>query len=153
MARIDRSPVLRYFHKQPGFTRVDVVIMLTCVAMLGAIAVPRLSSVSHENRYHQAVILSNSVENAAKQANAHWRANGKPSELQLNGGVVDMVNGYPSAATLSVLVDDDELSPFDFNDGSWQHAAVSRRQLCGVSYWPPAQSGYFPVIRSHLNDC
>ncbi len=153
MARIDCFPLARCLRQQSGFTRVDMVIMVTCAAMLAAVAVPRFTSVSQEYRYGQTVILSNSVENAARQANALWRANGKPSKLRLDSGVVDMINGYPSVATLSVLVEADELSSFDFNDGSWQHTAVSRRQLCGVSYWPPARSGDFPVIRSHLSDC
>ncbi len=151
--RITPQMASRRFSAQLGISRVDVVIIVMCIAMLAAVAMPRYVNSSQDTRHNQAVALSGSVESAVRRANAVWQASGEPRHLQFDRGTVEMVNGYPTAATLAALIDTDDLAAFDFNDGSWQHSGVSRRHLCGVSYWPPEQPGQAPVIRPHLGDC
>jgi len=136
-----------------GITRIDLAILVVCIAMLTVVAVPRYAGISHQSRYRQVLALSQSLTSAVRLADSIWNANGRPVQLQLQGGTIDMVNGYPTPATVSVLMNEPELAAFDFNDGSWQHAAVPRRRLCGVSYWPPARFGELPMIRTHLSGC
>ena len=151
--RITPQVASRRFFAQSGSTRVDVVIIVMCLVMLTVVALPRYVNVSQDTRHSQAITLSSSVESAVRRANTLWQASGEPQSLQFDNGTVEMVNGYPSAATLAVLMRAADLTVFDFNDGSWQHTGVSRRYLCGVSYWPPDRSGQLPVIQSYLSDC
>jgi len=139
--------------RQSGIQRIDLAILLSCLMMLGAVAVPRIMTTTEQSRRELAVTLSESIANASRQLHSIWLEAGQPAGLVLDGDAIEMVNGYPSPDAVSSLLEPDEQDAFSFNDGSWQHQSVSRRSLCGVSYWPPARPGDPPVIESHLGGC
>jgi MSHA pilin protein MshA len=76
--------------RQRGFNVVEVA----------GFAVPRFISLEAEARAASRDALAGSVRSAAALAHALWLAGGRPSSVTMDGRVVAIVNGYPSAASI-----------------------------------------------------
>lgn len=133
--------------------RVDLIVLLVCFGMLAVLAVPRHLNLSSDVRRSAAGHLARSVVNSVEFAHSLWRAEDGPSELVGPRGVVDMVNGYPTAATVDRLLEDPEMMGFNFQAGQWQHAQAPAGDVCAVVYQPPNYFGDTPVIQTDLSGC
>lgn len=133
-------------------TRVDAVILVAIVAMAAAIAVPRQSGLASEARRGQVAALARSAESAARLAHSQWEARGRPPAVPGSRGLIAMVNGYPSAATLPLLLAEAETAPFVHEAGAFRHAEAGAAG-CGVQYAPPADSGAPPRITATTDGC
>jgi hypothetical protein len=121
--------------------------------MLAAVAVPRQQVLTARNLRTEASLLAESVRSAAQLGHTLWQAQGEPPVLQLDRGAVHMVNGYPAADDLSLLLEPAEAMAFSHDGGSWQHHERDDDSPCGVSYAPPLASAPEPIVRLRVSGC
>jgi hypothetical protein len=154
MLRVPGTQSWKYLPtRMHGALRVDLVVLSTCFAMLAVVAVPRHLSISSEARLADASHLALSVESAVSLAHSVWEAQSGPSTLNLPRGRVRMVNGYPSATTVQLILDDAETADFEFHAGRWQHRDLGPGRTCGVAYEPPAAPALLPKIETLYRGC
>ncbi len=128
-------------------------MLVSCLAVLAALAVPRQIQLAADTRKSQTLALAGSVASAANLANAFWAAADEPTVMMFPGGEVSMINGYPSAATITRTLRPAEMSAFSFANGAWQHRDSKASTACGVRYTPPITLGNPPVVEIADRDC
>jgi hypothetical protein len=133
-------------------SRVDVVVVIACLAAGTFAAVPRHVRLAADARLDDVEALTRSATTAARLAHARWLAAGEPPTIEGPRGVVAMTHGYPSSATMPLTLAEAETATFVYGDGMWRHRAVPDR-ACGVAYSPPAVAGQNPAVTSHTRGC
>lgn len=134
-------------------SRVDVLILIACLGAGTVVAVPRHARLTADSRIDEVTALTRSATMAAQLAHARWLAAGEPPILDGPRGVVAMTYGYPSAATLPLMLADAETSTFVYAAGVWQHGSLRGSRPCGVAYSPPAAPGQNPAINARTSGC
>jgi len=137
----------------PGIGRLDLVVVVTCLGALAAVAVPRQRDVTAETRRTEISALADSIRGAARFGHSLWQAGGAPEVLEAEHGRVAIVNGYPAADDLALLLEEPETMAFTHAGGAWQHRGLGPDRPCGVSYAPPARPGKAPDVRLILAGC
>lgn len=133
--------------------RLDLALAVACLGLLATFAVPRQQALTAQSQRTEVGALTESVRSAAGLAHALWQAQGQPAVLELERGAVRMVNGYPAAGDLALLLEPPETMAFNHAAGDWQHRDRDAASPCGVSYRPPAQGGSEPLVRVLLSGC
>lgn len=126
---------------------------MACLAAGAVFAVPRHVSIARHSRAAEVSALALGATTAAQLAHARWLAAGQPPTIQGARGLVAMSNGFPSAATLPLMLADSETMAFAYDTGTWRHRAVGADQSCGVAYQPPAAPGRNPVVEAEISGC
>ena len=134
-------------------SRLDVAVLIAMLCAGAVLAVPRHAQISTELRLSQVNALARGANTAAQLAHSRWLAAGQPATIEGARGIVAMTNGYPSAATLPLMLAEAEMLNFRYGGGVWQPAGVSADQRCGVAYQPPAAPGKDPDIIALTSDC
>lgn len=134
-------------------TAVDVGILVACLALTAMFAVPRHNQIASDARRAEVASLARNVERAAGLAHLLWESSGRPATVSGSRGKVAMINGYPSIATLPLMLDGPEVMSFDYERGSWRHGGVRAGRSCGVSYAPPVGADAHPAITPLLAGC
>jgi hypothetical protein len=134
-------------------SRLDVAILIGCLGAGVVVAVPRHAQISTEGRVAQVAALARGASTSAELAHSRWLAANRPPTIAGARGVVAITHGYPSAATLSLMLVDAETAAFRYEGGVWRHAGLPAGAHCGVSYQPPAAAGQLPVISDHTSGC
>ena len=132
------------------FSRVDIVVLLCCFSVLAVVAVPRHLSLVADTRRAELHALAANVSNAAEFAHALWLARQQPRTLNLPGGDVVMVNGFPSAATVDGALARPIGAGFAFYAGTW---SLDGTRGCAVSYQPPDAAGAPPSVTTVERGC
>jgi len=86
--------------KQGGFTLIELVVVIALLGILAAFAIPRFASLEREARSATTQGLSGSVRSAAAMAHGLFLATGS-TPVNMEGNPIDIVNGYPDAATIA----------------------------------------------------
>jgi hypothetical protein len=131
---------------------LELVAAVACLAVLAAMAIPRQLAVSAEARRAQVVALEASIRSAARFGHSLWQAAGAPEALEAGRGRVTMVNGYPSATGLSLLLEQAEAMAFTHEGGAWRHRDGGAER-CAVLYAPPARRGAAPSVEVDVGGC
>jgi len=140
-----------------GFSIVELVVVITILAILAAFAVPRFALLEVEARSAAVTALGGNVRSAAALSHALWLVQGQPAAVSMEGTSISMVNGYPDESSIGSTLDslegflfDDTVSPSLFSKTSDGSTAIPS---CEVSYEAPANPGEAPHVGVDTNGC
>lgn len=139
---------------QGGFTLIELVVVITILGILAAFAVPRFASLEVEAREAATEALGGSVRSASALAHALYLVDGtNPNQVNMEGTVVPMVNGYPSTAGIELALSD--ATGFDHVAGSgyWERGDAATSAECSVTYAESTGAGVAPVITVDVDAC
>lgn len=134
-------------------SRLDVAVLIAVLGTAAVVAVPRHARIATDQRRAQVTALTRAAQTAAQLAHSRWLAAKEPPTIEGARGVVAMTNGYPSTATLPLMLAEAETLTFRYDGGIWRHASLGADTSCGVSYQPPAVPGQNPAISALTSGC
>ncbi|MDH5254725.1 MAG: hypothetical protein OEW72_02315 [Gammaproteobacteria bacterium] len=133
--------------------RFDALVLIACLGAATFMAIPRHVRLASDSRLDEVTALTRSTVLAAQLAHARWLAANQPPTIDGPRGVVAMTYGYPSTATLPLMLAEAETSSFVYSDGMWRHRRPRGDRHCGVVYSPPAAPGQNPAITPQTSGC
>ncbi len=135
---------------QKGFTLIELVIVIVILGLLAATALPRFSNLTTSARVAALNGVAGSLRGAASIAHATQLAQSLTSNqsVNLDGQIVAMTNGWPTAATVSNVLTD--YTGFTFTSAN--PALFTFVASCEVRY-NGSVAGAFPVVQVVSNGC
>ncbi|MGW8370449.1 MAG: hypothetical protein ACWGPN_17450 [Gammaproteobacteria bacterium] len=136
--------------KQRRFTVVEIIVVVTMLAIVAAFAVPRLPASSIEARSVETTALGNSLRTNTAMAHAL----GRPSVIDFDGRRIEMNFGYPDMASIGRIVPGLEGFVYDDVDGVFSKTDDGQPIAgCGVVYAAPLSVGVAPGITIETTGC
>jgi MSHA pilin protein MshA len=145
--------------KEGGFTLVELVVVVTILAILAGFAIPRFTSLDGQERLAATQALAGNVRSGAALSHALWLDEGDPSSLNvtMDGQPIAMVYGYPDAAAIAdTLVEHTGFlltmpgGKAVFTKKSPSGAPIAN---CFVTYTPPAAANEAPQVVATTGGC
>ena len=155
--------------KQRGFTLIELVVVISIIAILSAVALPRYINLQTQARVAKLQAFYGAIRSASALAHAGClvdTATGSPGTCTTAGGTismegtsVDMVNQYPAATTAGITVAAQITSGTDgfFVSGGGASptplfidlgTGLAANPTCRISYTASAAAGAAPIIAS-----
>jgi MSHA pilin protein MshA len=88
-----------YVDKASGFTLIELVVTISIVAILAAVALPRYIALQTQARAAKMQAIYGGIRSAAMLAHAQALATNQTAAatVSMEGALIDQVNGYPTA--------------------------------------------------------
>ena len=137
---------------QKGFTLVELVAVITILAILAAFAIPRFAALEGSAREATTDGLAGSLRSAISLAHSLDLVTGSTGNVTMEGNAIVMVNGYPNLATVDdTLVD---FTGFSYAPGTgiFTTDGATTPAACIVDYNEAAVGGV-PVIAVDVSGC
>lgn len=136
---------------EKGFTLIELVIVIVILGLLAATALPRFSNLTQSARVATLNGLAGGLRGAVSIAHATQLVNGGASNdpVNMDGAIIAMTNGWPSAVTVSNVLTD--ITSFTF-DGAVTPATFTLVTNCRVDY-TQSTTGAFPAVQVVSNGC
>lgn len=126
---------------------------LALAAIMAAVAFPRIERAERDLRIVSTQALATNIRSAALFVNITWRTSDHPARVKAEGRSVEIVNGYPSAASIDDAIWDHRGFIFYPDRGLFVHGDARRPATCSVKYEPPTQPGGGPRVVTNASGC
>jgi MSHA pilin protein MshA len=159
-------------NRQKGFTLIELVIVITIIAILAAIALPRYIAVQKDARAAKMQAVYGSVRSAAALARARCELDlaGAPGATctsaggtaNMDGQAITMINKYPTADAAGIISAASLLASDNLTisaGGAVAGSAITIQAVgagaaanCQVTYTAPA-AGFAPGYAIDVSNC